>query len=78
MENVGAYEAKTHLSELLDRVEAGEVIAISRHGRPVAVLCPAPGTQRPNPSVAIRRLTELRKGVHLKGSLRALIEEGRD
>ncbi|HLJ05195.1 MAG TPA: type II toxin-antitoxin system prevent-host-death family antitoxin, partial [Acetobacteraceae bacterium] len=34
--SVGAYEAKTHLSELLDRVERGEQIVITRHGRPVA------------------------------------------
>jgi prevent-host-death family protein len=34
--HVGAYQAKTHLAELLDRVEAGETIVITRHGRPVA------------------------------------------
>jgi antitoxin (DNA-binding transcriptional repressor) of toxin-antitoxin stability system len=31
--NVGAYEAETHLSQLLDRVEAGEVITVTRCGR---------------------------------------------
>jgi prevent-host-death family protein len=35
---VGAFEAKTKLSELLDRVEAGETITITRRGRPVAQL----------------------------------------
>ena len=35
---VGAYEAKTHLSELLEKVEAGEEITITKHGAPVALL----------------------------------------
>lgn len=37
---VGAYEAKTHFSELLVKVEAGEEITITRHGTPVARLVP--------------------------------------
>ena len=37
---VGAYEAKKHLSELLERVQAGEEITITRHGAPVAKLVP--------------------------------------
>ena len=40
MTTVGAYEAKTHLPELLKRVESGEHITIARHGTPVAVLIP--------------------------------------
>ena len=35
---VGTYEAKARLSELLDRVAAGETVVITRHGRPVARL----------------------------------------
>ncbi len=38
METIGAFEAKTHLSELLERVERGEEFTITRHGRPVAKL----------------------------------------
>jgi prevent-host-death family protein len=38
MEQVNIHEAKTHLSRLLERVEAGEEIVISRAGRPVARL----------------------------------------
>jgi len=38
---VGAFAAKTHLAELLGRVEAGELITITKHGRPVARLVPA-------------------------------------
>ena len=37
---VGAYEAKTHLSKLLEKVEAGEEITITKHGAPVAKLVP--------------------------------------
>jgi prevent-host-death family protein len=39
--SVGAFEAKTHLSSLLERVEMGEEITITKHGRPVARLVPA-------------------------------------
>lgn len=38
--SVGAYEAKTHLAELLDRVQRGEQIVITRHGKPIARLIP--------------------------------------
>lgn len=38
MDQVNVYEAKTHLSKLLERVEAGEEIVIARNGRPVAML----------------------------------------
>lgn len=37
---VGAFDAKTKFSELLDRAESGEVIIITRHGTPVATLQP--------------------------------------
>ncbi|MFY9345928.1 MAG: type II toxin-antitoxin system prevent-host-death family antitoxin [Planctomycetota bacterium] len=37
---IGAFDAKTRLSELLDRVEGGEVIVITRHGLPIAKLAP--------------------------------------
>jgi len=43
MITVGAFEAKTKLSELLNRVEEGEEIVITRRGRPVARLTGAPG-----------------------------------
>ncbi len=42
METIGAFEAKTHLGELLDRVERGESVTITRHGKPVAQLVPTP------------------------------------
>jgi len=39
---IGAFEAKTHLSELLERAERGEEITITRRGVPVARLGPLP------------------------------------
>jgi prevent-host-death family protein len=44
---VNIYEAKTHLSRLVDRVEAGEEIVIARAGRPVARLVPYSGRSTP-------------------------------
>lgn len=41
MVRVGSFEAKTKLSELLDKVEAGETVTITRHGKAVAQLIPA-------------------------------------
>lgn len=37
---VGTYEAKTHFSKLLDDVEAGTKIIVTRHGKPVAEITP--------------------------------------
>jgi prevent-host-death family protein len=44
MITVGAFEAKTKLAELLDKVEAGETVTITRHGKEVAKLVPADTT----------------------------------
>ena len=78
MEIVGAYEAKTHLAQILERVAGGEKITIARHGVPVAILHPAaPARQTPVRSV-IEQLRAFRKNHRLEGlPLRTLIEEGR-
>jgi prevent-host-death family protein len=49
MKQVNIHEAKTHLSRLLEQVEAGEEIVIGRNGRPVARLVPFQrgGARRP-------------------------------
>lgn len=46
VDQVNVYEAKTHLSKLLERVEAGEEIVIARNGRPIAQLVPVQRTVR--------------------------------
>jgi len=43
----GAFDAKTHLSALLQRVEAGEQITITKHGRAVAKLVPVAESETP-------------------------------
>lgn len=78
MNEVGAYEAKTHLPRLLDRVAKGEKITITRHGVPVAVLVPADGA-RARPLVeTIAALRDFRRGRRLDGlKLKDMIAEGR-
>jgi prevent-host-death family protein len=46
METVNVHEAKTHLSRLLERVEAGEEIILARNGKAVAMLVPVRGKPR--------------------------------
>ena len=79
MKSVGAYEAKTHLSELLDRVARGEEICITRNGRPVARLVPEAMSPPPDVRAVISEIKEFRKGRTLGGAvtIRDLIEEGR-
>lgn len=76
---VGAYEAKTHLAALLDRVEAGEHVEITRYGRVVAVLSPPAGAVDRTADEAVAELLELRKGRRLGDDLtvRDLIDAGR-
>ena len=78
METVGAYEAKTHLAQILERVAKGEKITIARHGVPVAVLQPAASSRQIPARSVIEDLRSFRKGRRLDGlSLRDLIAEGR-
>jgi prevent-host-death family protein len=76
---VGAYEAKTHLSELLEKVEAGEEITITKHGAPVAKLVPVKKEVRPEERLAaIDRIQKLATGLSLGGlKVKDLIREGR-
>jgi prevent-host-death family protein len=76
MKTVGAFEAKTQLSQLLKEVEAGETIVITKHGHPVANLSPAMPS-RPVEDV-IRDLRSLRQGMRLQGlSIQEMRAEGR-
>jgi prevent-host-death family protein len=54
MNTVGAFEAKNKLGSLLDRVEAGEEILITRHGKPAALLS-TPPRQRSKADIASAR-----------------------
>ena len=59
MPEIGAYDAKTHLPKLLERVRRGERFVITKHGRPVAELGPV--TVR-DPEAIRKALGRLRKG----------------
>lgn len=76
---VGAYEAKTRFSELLEQVEAGEEITITKHGTPVARLVPVVKSYTlAERRAAIERIKQLSKGLSLRGlKIRDLIDEGR-
>jgi prevent-host-death family protein len=77
MKEIGSYEAKTHLAHLLEEVERGEVIVITRHGHPVARLVPV-SPERSRVADVADALREARAGVTLGGlSIRELIDEGR-
>jgi prevent-host-death family protein len=78
MITLGAFEAKTHLSALLDRVAAGEEVLITKHGKPVARLIGAARSDRARADDAFDRLRTLRRGTTLGGlSWKALRDEGR-
>jgi len=75
---VGAFEAKTHLADLLRRVDNGEEFVIERRGRPVARLVPYSRGERP--STLAETVEEMRSvRSRLKGPIdvRELIEQGR-
>ena len=79
MDSVGAFEAKTHLAELLDRVAKGEKITITRHGVPAAVLVPvADSAVRLSHEEIVEGMRALRKRVK-SGSMtvKDLVNEGR-
>ncbi len=80
MATVGAFEAKTKLSELLDLVERGEEVTITRRGAPVAKLVPVRAAdEQARIRALIDEIRETRKGLTLGGgvTIKELIEEGR-
>ena len=61
---VGAFEAKNTLGTLLDRVEGGEEIVITRYGKPVARLVPNAGVDRSRARAAFERIRESARLLH--------------
>lgn len=78
---VGVFEAKTKFSELLDRVEAGEEIIVTRHGKPVAKISPPVDEERRRKAAQIvEEMKELRKQTAGKATIEEIlqwIQEGR-
>ena len=78
MTEIGAYEAKTHLPKLLERVQEGERFVITKHGRPVAALGPVDRPSRDDIRAAIERLRDFQGKHDLEGlTVRDMIREGR-
>jgi prevent-host-death family protein len=76
MVTVSLVEAKAHLSELLDKVEGGETVIITRHGKPVANITAAAQPRRPIP---IKELAEFRARMpRWRKSSAVLLREMRD
>lgn len=78
MATFGLFEAKTHLSELVQRAENGEEIVLTRHGTPVARLVPAQPGGKPDAAAWVERIRQLRQGTRLQGvTIHELIHSGR-
>ncbi len=78
MRSIGAFQAKTHFSALLDQVEQGEQIIITKHGHPVAKLVPATDTNPVQVHQAIERLKKFCQSNKLAGlNWKELRDEGR-
>ncbi len=63
MREVGMFEAKTHLSALVDEVARGETVIITKRGHPVARLTPPEGADCEAAVAAAQTLRDLRKRI---------------
>ena len=79
MREIGAFEAKSKLGTVLDWVERGEEVVITRRGRAVARLVPAePGFDGDRAQRAVEGILETRRGLTLGGlRIKELVEQGR-
>ena len=83
MESIGIYEAKSKLSELVEKAEAGQEVVITRRGRPVVRLVRAKAQQAPGRAAVFKEIrafakaNKLRRKVSLR-ELRRMTAEGRD
>ncbi len=76
MSEVSVAEAKAHLSQILDRVEAGEMVTITRRGRPVARMSGIPAPKKPIDFEALKKFRESMPA--LERSSAEIIREMRD
>ena len=79
MRRVGAFEAKARLAQLLDDVERGETIEITRHGLPVARLVPPVRQPISTVDATIAQIRQLRHTVEplTQQEIRAMRDQGR-
>lgn len=80
LQSIGTYETKTHLAEILRRVQQGEGFTITQRGEPVADLVPAGSSARRISIDAAVRMREFMQAAPLvqPGEIEALIQSGRD
>ncbi len=76
-EEIGSYDAKTKLPEILRRVEAGETFTITNRGKAVADLIPSKSSSREKAKQAIGNLLKMAKKTASDDVLQSLKESGR-
>ena len=77
MNTIGAFDAKTHLSALLERVAKGERFTITRHGTPVALLVPVKRRDPEQIKAVVQRMQDIAAGVTLDGDWKDFRDAGR-
>lgn len=78
MVEIGAYDAKTRLSELLEKVREGESFTITRHGQPIAELRPVGARSAAERKALVDRMKRFQSAHPLgEATVRDLIDEGR-
>jgi prevent-host-death family protein len=78
MERIGIYDARSKLSELIERVQSGEEVVLTRHGEPVARLVPEKRRQKRSRAATVARIRALARKLDIRDvDIRKLIEEGR-
>ena len=78
MERIGIYDARARLSELVERVEAGEEVILTRHGRPVVRMVAASAETDKSGAATVKRIRALRRELDVRGvDVRKLVVEGR-
>ena len=77
---IGAYEAKTKLPELLRQVQAGKQFTITNRGKPIADLVPSQADRLKDPAAAVQKYLAFKKThpAKTKPNIKALIEDGRE
>jgi len=78
MERIGIYDARARLSELIERVQSGEEVVLTRHGEPVARLVPEKQQRRRSRAATVKRIRTLARKLDIRDvDVRKLIEEDR-
>ncbi|MDM3870240.1 type II toxin-antitoxin system prevent-host-death family antitoxin [Porticoccus sp. W117] len=77
LEEIGSYDAKTKLAEILRRVELGESFTITKRGRPVADVVPSQSGKRSSVKTAVENILSAKKHPVSDEYLDELKKEGR-